>query len=73
MTATTSTLAPYEKGTPPDDLRQGYSVIIAARWMLVAAGLLLLFAPAAYFSVQFMRWWARILSLSQRPAFQRAR
>ena len=26
--------------TPMDDLEQGHSVVIAARWMLVAAGLM---------------------------------
>ena len=39
----------------------------------VPALLLLLFAPAAYLSVQLMRWWGNLLSISQRPAFQRAR
>jgi 4-hydroxybenzoate polyprenyltransferase len=33
---------------------------------------LLLLLPAAYASVQLMRWWGRILTLSQRPAFKRA-
>lgn len=37
-----------------------------------AAFLVLLF-PLAYFSVQLMRWWSKILSLSQKPAFKRAR
>ena len=37
---TTATFARYEKDTLLDDLGQGHSVIIAARWMLVAAGLL---------------------------------
>ena len=36
------------------------------------AALVLLF-PLAYFSVQLMRWWSKILSLSQKPAFKRAR
>ena len=39
----------------------------------LAAGLLLLLLPAAYFSVQLMRWWSRIVALSQRPQYQRAR
>ena len=51
-----------------------YDVCFVAGYIgMVAAGLLLLFAPAAYCSVQLMRWWGNILSLSQRPAFQRAR
>ena len=37
---TTATLASIREGSWLDDLRQGYSVIIAARWMLVAAGLM---------------------------------
>ena len=39
----------------------------------VAASFLLLLLPAAYLSVQFMRWWSRLVSLSQKPTFQRAR
>jgi 4-hydroxybenzoate polyprenyltransferase len=37
------------------------------------AGLLLLLLPAAYISVQLMRWWSKVISLSQKPTFQRAR
>ena len=37
---TTATLAPIREESSLDDLRQGHSVIIAARWMLVAAGLM---------------------------------
>ena len=37
------------------------------------AVLLLLLFPLAYFSVQLMRWWSQVLSLSQRPVFKRAR
>jgi len=37
ITSTYSTVAAH---TPMDDLEQGHSVIIAARWMLVAAGLM---------------------------------
>ena len=37
---TTATLAPTRENNVLDDLRQGHSVIIAARWMLVAAGLM---------------------------------
>ena len=37
-----------------------------------AAGLVCLL-PIAFASVQLMRWWGRVLSLSQRPVYQRAR
>jgi len=37
----------------------------------LAAALLLLLFPAAYFSVQLMRWWSKLMTLSQRPTFQR--
>jgi hypothetical protein len=33
---------------------------------------LLALLPLAYGSVQLMRWWGRIMTLSQRPAFKRA-
>jgi 4-hydroxybenzoate polyprenyltransferase len=39
----------------------------------VPALFLLLLLPAAYLSVQLMRWWGRILSLSHKPVYQRAR
>lgn len=35
--------------------------------------LLLLLLPAAYLSVQLMRWWSKLVTLSQRPTFKRAR
>ena len=35
--------------------------------------LLLLFLPLTFLAVQFMRWWSKVLSLSQKPQFQRAR
>ena len=35
--------------------------------------LMLLFFPAGWLSVQFMRWWSKIVSLSQRPTFKRVR
>ena len=35
--------------------------------------LILLLLPAAYFSVQLMRTWSRIVMLSQKPTYQRAR
>ncbi len=31
-----------------------------------------LFLPAAYFSVQLMRWWSKLVALSHRPEFKRA-
>ncbi len=39
----------------------------------VAAAVLLCLLPVAYWSVQFMRWWGKLVSVAQRPAFQRAR
>jgi hypothetical protein len=35
--------------------------------------LMLLFFPAAWMSVQLMRWWSKIVSLSQKPTFKRVR
>ncbi|HXE51786.1 MAG TPA: hypothetical protein VN541_02180 [Tepidisphaeraceae bacterium] len=35
--------------------------------------LMLLFFPAGWVFVQFMRWWSKIVSLSQRPTFKRVR
>jgi hypothetical protein len=40
-------------------------------WLATAAVLLMF--PVAYFSVQLMRWWAKLLTLSQRPTFKRAK
>jgi 4-hydroxybenzoate polyprenyltransferase len=39
---------------------------------IAAAGLLCLL-PIAYWSVQLMRWWSKLVSVAHRPAFQRAR
>ena len=39
---------------------------------LLAAALLLLLLPAAYFSVQIMRGWSKLMTLSQKPTFKRA-
>src|SRR5688572_151277 len=33
----------------------------------------LLLLPVAYFAVQLMRWWSKLMTLSQRPTFKRAR
>lgn len=38
-----------------------------------AAGEVLMLLPISYLSVQIMRWWSRILLLSQKPEYQRAR
>ena len=46
---------------------------VAAYAGWIPALLLLLLLPAAYLSVQLMRWWSKLVSLSQRPAFKRAR
>lgn len=35
--------------------------------------LMLLFFPAGWVFVQFMRWWSKVVSLSQRPTFKRVR
>jgi len=51
-----------------------YDVCFTAGYVgLIPAMLLLLLLPLAYFSVQLMRWWSRVLSLSQKPQYQRAR
>jgi UbiA prenyltransferase family len=39
----------------------------------VAAAAVLCLLAIAWWSVQIMRWWSKLLSLSQRPTFQRAR
>ncbi len=46
---------------------------VAAYVDLLDAALLLLLLPIAYFSVQLMRWWSKLVTLSQRPNFKRAR
>ena len=38
-----------------------------------AAGALLCLLPIAWWSVRLMRWWNNVISLSQRPVYQRAR
>ncbi len=45
-------------------------VAIYVHW-LAALGVLLLL-PVSYLSVLFMRWWSKILSVTQRPEFKRA-
>jgi hypothetical protein len=39
-------------------------------WVATLAVLLLL--PVAYFSVRLMRWWSKLIALSQKPQFKRA-
>ncbi len=39
-------------------------------WLATLGVLLLL--PVAYFSVRMMRWWSKLLSVSQKPQFKRA-
>jgi hypothetical protein len=34
---------------------------------------ILMFLPVAYLSVQLMRWWSKLVAVSHRPAFKRAR
>jgi hypothetical protein len=52
-----------------------YDASFVGAFVTLFAGLLTLviFLPAAYVAVQLLRWWTRVYSLSQRPAFQRAR
>ncbi len=50
-----------------------YDVSFAAGYVdLLSALLLLLLLPMAYGAVQIMRWWGRLVSLSQKPDFRRA-
>jgi 4-hydroxybenzoate polyprenyltransferase len=49
------------------------AAFVAGHVGYVPAVLILLLLPAAYFSVQLMRTWSRIVLLSQKPTYQRAR
>jgi hypothetical protein len=50
-----------------------YDVAFAAGYVdPISAGVLLMLLPVAYAAVQMMRWWGRLVSLSQRPEFRRA-
>lgn len=49
------------------------AVFVAGYVGWAPAVLLLLLLPISYLSVVLMRWWARIVLLSQRPEYQRAR
>ncbi len=46
---------------------------VAGYVSLAAAGAILLLLPVAYLSVLLLRWWAKLVLLSQRPEYQRAR
>jgi hypothetical protein len=70
-----------------DSARAGQSLmLLGLLWLIVydacfvvgyvswrAALLLLTLLPIAYVSVQLMRWWSRVIALSQKPEYQRAR
>ena len=47
------------------------ATLIALRATLLTVMILLLL-PVAYFAVQTMRWWSRLIAASQRPEFKRA-
>jgi len=49
------------------------SAFVAGYVSWAAAGILFCLLPIAWWSVQLMRWWSKVYSLSQRPVFQRAR
>jgi hypothetical protein len=49
------------------------SAFVAGYVSWAAAAILLCLLPIAWWSVQLMRWWSKIYSLSQKPVFQRAR
>jgi 4-hydroxybenzoate polyprenyltransferase len=49
-----------------------YDAAFAAGYVsLMAGGALLLLLPVAWWAVRFMRWWSKVLTLSQRPTFKR--
>jgi hypothetical protein len=51
-----------------------YDAAFATAYLSWLAGaVLLMFLPLAYVSVRVMRWWGKVLSLSQTPEFQRVR
>lgn len=49
------------------------AAIVAGYVNLRAAALLLLLLPMAYVAVQLMRWWSRLVAISQPPKYIRAR
>ncbi|MGH7180012.1 MAG: hypothetical protein ACREJC_21725, partial [Tepidisphaeraceae bacterium] len=51
-----------------------YDAAFAAGYVNFASGAMILsLLPLAYLSVQLLRWWGKVLSLSQKPEFQRVR
>ena len=51
-----------------------YDVAIVAGYVnLRAAALLSLLLPMAYLAVQIMRWWSKLVAISQPPKYLRAR
>ncbi len=51
-----------------------YDACFVGGYVSWAAGLVLLaLLPIAWWSVKLMRAWSKLIALSQRPAFQRAR
>ncbi len=49
-----------------------YDATFAVSYVSILAGLLILMLlPIAYFSVLVMRWWSKLMLLSQRPEFKR--
>ena len=47
-----------------------FAAAYVRNWVATLAVLLLL--PIAYFSVRLMRWWSKLIALSQKPQFKRA-
>lgn len=49
-----------------------YDAAFAVGYVSLTAGaILLLLLPVAWWAVRFMRWWSKVLTLSQRPTFKR--
>jgi hypothetical protein len=50
-----------------------YDAVFAGLWAHWAVGIgVFMLLPVAYFSVQVMRWWSKLLAASHRPDFKRA-
>ena len=50
-----------------------YDASFVAGYVRVSLGvIILLLLPAAYLSVQLMRWWGKLVALSHKPEYQRA-
>jgi hypothetical protein len=80
-------LAWYVRRTNPSSRAAGQTLMLyGLLWLIVydaafvaayahdwpATLVVLLLLPVAYFSVQLMRWWSKLMTLSQRPTFKRA-